>query len=169
MFQESLLFDTSVRENIRLGKLGATDSEVEEAARAAELHDIIARLPEGYDTPVGERGGRLSGGQRQRVAIARALIRDPSLIILDEATSALDPSTEAAVNETLERVSEGRTVISVTHRLKSVVGYEHVFVFRDGAIIEHGSHETLLRLGGNYAAMWRRQNGIAETPDGSSA
>ena len=167
VFQESLLFDTSVRENIRLGKLGATDREVEEAARAAELHDIIVRMPEGYDTRVGERGGLLSGGQRQRVAIARALIRDPTLIILDEATNALDPATEAAINETLERVSAGRTVISVTHRLKSVVSYEHVFVFKDGAVAEHGSHEDLLRLGGTYAGMWRRQNGISETPEGS--
>ncbi len=167
VFQESLLFDTSVRENIRLGRLGATDQEVEEAARAAELHDIIVRMPEGYDTRVGERGGRLSGGQRQRVAIARALIRDPALIVLDEATSALDPATEAAIDETLERVSAGRTVISVTHRLKSVVGYEHVFVFKDGAVAEHGSHEELLRLGGTYAAMWRRQNGISETPEGN--
>ena len=166
VFQESLLFDASVRENIRLGKLGATDREVEEAARAAELHDIIVRLPEGYDTRVGERGGRLSGGQRQRVAIARALIRDPALIILDEATSALDPATEASVNETLERVSAGRTVISVTHRLKSVLSYEHVFVFKDGAVAEHGPHDELLRLGGTYAGMWRRQNGISETPEG---
>jgi ATP-binding cassette subfamily B protein len=167
VFQESLLFDTSVRENIRLGKLGATDAEVEEAARAAELHDIISLMPDGYETRVGERGGRLSGGQRQRIAIARALIRNPSLIILDEATSALDPATEAAINETLERVSAGRTVISVTHRLKSVVNYEHIFVFKDGAIVEHGSHEGLLRLGGSYAGMWRRQNGISETPEGN--
>jgi ATP-binding cassette subfamily B protein len=167
VFQESLLFDTSVRENIRLGKLGATDAEVLEAAKAAELHDIITRMPEGYDTRVGERGARLSGGQRQRIAIARALIRDPSLIILDEATSALDPATEAAINETLERVSEGCTVISVTHRLKSVVNYEHIYVFKEGAVAEQGSHEALLRLGGIYAGMWRRQNGTSETPEGN--
>ncbi|HEX8354712.1 MAG TPA: ABC transporter ATP-binding protein, partial [Pyrinomonadaceae bacterium] len=124
VFQESFLFNLSIRENIRLGKAGATNAEVEEAARAAELHDIVFRMSEGYETVVGERGGRLSGGQRQRVAIARALIRDPSLIILDEATSALDPGTEAAINDTLDRVAAGRTVVSVTHRLKSVVNFD---------------------------------------------
>ncbi|HLM58770.1 MAG TPA: ATP-binding cassette domain-containing protein, partial [Pyrinomonadaceae bacterium] len=166
VFQESFLFNLSVRENIRLGKLGATDAEVEEAARAAELHDIVLRMPEGYDTQVGERGGRLSGGQRQRVAIARALIRDPELFILDEATSALDPSTEAAVNDTLDRVSAGRTVISVTHRLKSVVGYDRIFVFKEGRLIEQGTHESLLRRGGVYAGMWRRQAGTSVSVTG---
>jgi ATP-binding cassette subfamily B protein len=167
VFQESFLFNLSIRENIRLGKSGATDAEVEEAARAAELHDIVLQMREGYETVVGERGGRLSGGQRQRVAIASALIRDPSLIILDEATSALDPGTEAAINDTLERVSAGRTVISVTHRLKSVVGFDRVFVFKEGQIIEEGTHESLLRSGGTYAGMWRRQTGtsVSETGD----
>lgn len=166
VFQESFLFNTSVRENIRLGKTGATDAEVEAAARAAELEDIIRKMPAGYDTIVGERGGRLSGGQRQRVAIARALIRNPSLIILDEATSALDPATEAAVNETLERVSEGRTVVAVTHRLQSVVHYDQIFVFKEGRVIEHGTHESLLQLGESYAGMWRRQNGTSMSADG---
>lgn len=167
VFQESFLFNLSIRENIRLGKAGATDAEVEEAARAAELHEIILRMPGGYETVVGERGGRLSGGQRQRVAIARALIRNPSIIILDEATSALDPGTEAAVNDTLERVSAGRTVISVTHRLKSVAGFDRIFVFKEGRVIEQGSHDSLLRLGGAYAGMWRRQTGtsVSETGD----
>jgi ATP-binding cassette, subfamily B, bacterial len=155
-----------VRENIRLGKAGATDSEVEEAARAAELHEIIMQMPENYETIVGERGGRLSGGQRQRISIARALIRNPSLIILDEATSALDPGTESAINETLKRVSAGRTVISVTHRLKSVVDYEHIFVFKDGQIIEQGTHKGLLYRGGTYAGMWRRQTGTAISATG---
>jgi ATP-binding cassette subfamily B protein len=166
VFQESFLFNTSVRENIRLGKSGATDAEVEAAARAAELEEIVHKMPAGYDTIVGERGGRLSGGQRQRIAIARALIRNPTLIILDEATSALDPATEAAINETLERVSEGRTVVAVTHRLKSVVDYEHIFVFKEGRIIERGTHESLLRLGESYAGMWRRQNGTSMSADG---
>ena len=149
VFQESFLFNTSVRENIRLGKPGATEAEVEAAARAAELDGIIVQLREGYDTIVGERGGRLSGGQRQRVAIARALIRNPSLLILDEATSSLDPATEAAINETIDRVSAGRTVISVTHRLQSVVDYDHIFVFKNGHLFEHGSHQVLLSLRGN--------------------
>lgn len=166
VFQESFLFNMSVRENIRLGKAGATDAEVEEAAKAAELHDIVMQMPDGYETVVGERGGRLSGGQRQRVAIARALIRNPSLIILDEATSALDPSTEAAINETLERVSAGRTVIAVTHRLKSVVKYDHIFVFQEGQVVEQGSHKGLLYRGGTYAAMWRRQSGTVLSPTG---
>lgn len=166
VFQESFLFNLSVRENIRLGKAGATDAEVEEAAKAAELHDIVMQMNDGYDTLVGERGGLLSGGQRQRIAIARALIRNPSLIILDEATSALDPSTEAAINETLERVSTGRTVIAVTHRLKSVVKYDHIFVFQEGRIIEQGTHKGLLYRGGTYAGMWRRQSGTAISATG---
>jgi len=166
VFQESFLFNISIRENIRLGRAGATDAEVEAAAQAAELHQLIKQLPEGYDTIVGERGGRLSGGQRQRVAIARALIRNPSLLILDEATAALDPTTEAAINETLERVSLGRTVISVTHRLQSVVDFDHIFVFKNGRVIEHGTHELLLSLGGAYAEMWRRQHGTTMSPDG---
>ena len=166
VFQESFLFNTSVRENIRLGRPGASDAEVEEAARAAEIHDLVGRMPEGYDTQVGERGGRLSGGQRQRVAIARALIRHPSLIVLDEATSALDAESEAAINETVERVSAGRTVVSVTHRLASVVGYDHIYVFHEGRLVERGTHAELLRLGGAYAGMWRRQTGLAPAPDG---
>ncbi|HEX8844622.1 MAG TPA: ATP-binding cassette domain-containing protein [Pyrinomonadaceae bacterium] len=166
VFQESFLFNTSIRENIRLGKLEATDAEVVEAAKAAEIHDIIMQMPEGYETVVGERGGLLSGGQRQRIAIARALVRNPSLIILDEATSALDPATEAAINETIERVSVGRTVISVTHRLKSVVKYDHIFVFQEGRLIEQGSHKGLLYRGGTYAGMWRRQTGTALSPTG---
>jgi ATP-binding cassette subfamily B protein len=166
VFQESFLFNASIRENIRLGKPGATDAEVELAAQAAELHDIVVQMPEGYNTIVGERGGRLSGGQRQRVAIARALIRNPSLLILDEATSALDPSTEAAINETIERVSVGRTVITVTHRLQSVVDYDHIFVFKNGRIIELGTHAMLLSFGGNYAEMWRRQHGTTMSAEG---
>jgi ATP-binding cassette subfamily B protein len=166
VFQESFLFNTSIRENIRLGKKDATDADVEAAAKLAELHEIILQMPEGYDTIVGERGGRLSGGQRQRVAIARALIRNPSLIILDEATSALDPATEAAINETLEHASLGRTVVSVTHRLQSVVHYDHIFVFKNGRVVESGSHETLLSLGGSYAEMWRRQHGTTMSADG---
>ena len=166
VFQESFLFNTSVRENIRMGRPGATDAEVEAAARAAEIHDVIERMPRGYDTLVGERGGLLSGGQRQRVAIARALIRNPSLIILDEATSALDPDSEAAINETIERISLGRTVVSVTHRLSSVVSYDHILVFHEGHLIEQGTHEDLLYSGGTYAAMWRKQTSTALTPGG---
>jgi ATP-binding cassette subfamily B protein len=166
VFQESFLFNTTIRENIRMGSPNATNAEVEAAARAAEIHDVIMRMPEGYETLVGERGGLLSGGQRQRVAIARALIRNPSLIILDEATSALDPDSEAAINETIERISLGRTVVSVTHRLSSVVNYDHILVFDEGRLIEQGTHEDLLYNGGTYAAMWRRQTGTTLTPAG---
>ncbi|HPS78117.1 MAG TPA: ABC transporter ATP-binding protein, partial [Thermoanaerobaculaceae bacterium] len=119
VFQESFLFAGTVRDNIAIGKLDATDDEVFEAARAAEIHDMIASLPEGYDTQVGELGGRLSGGQRQRIAIARAVLRDPEILLLDEATSALDPATEAAINATLDKLSVGRMVVLVTHRLAS--------------------------------------------------
>ena len=166
VFQESFLFNTSVRENVRMGRPGATDVEVEAAARAAEMHDVIMRMPEGYDTFVGERGGLLSGGQRQRVAIARALIRNPSLLVLDETISALDPDSEAAINETVERASLGRTVVSVTHRLTSVANYDHILVFHEGRLIEQGTHEELLDNGGTYAAMWRRQTGTTLLPTG---
>jgi ATP-binding cassette subfamily B protein len=127
VFQESFLFNATMAENIRLGKPGATDEEVRNAARAAEIHDFIESLPEGYDTMAGERGGRMSGGQRQRMAIARALVRDPAILILDEATSALDAATADAVLATLRRVSAGRTVIMATHRVESVVDADFVF------------------------------------------
>ncbi len=166
VFQESFLFNTTVRENIRMGRPSATDAEVEAAARAAEIHEVITRMPDGYDTQVGERGGLLSGGQRQRIAIARALVRNPSLLILDEATSALDPESEAAINETVERISLGRTVVSVTHRLSSVMNYDRILVFHEGNLIEQGTHEDLLFRGGTYAAMWRRQTGTTLSPAG---
>jgi ATP-binding cassette subfamily B protein len=155
VFQESFLFDVSVRENIRLGHPAATDEEVERAARAAELHEAILALPDGYDTRVGERGGRLSGGQRQRVALARAILRDPAILVLDEATSALDPSTEAAIHGTLERLSKGRTVISVTHRLTTVVNADRILVMKDGRVAEQGTHRELLNKKGAYREMWR--------------
>jgi ATP-binding cassette subfamily B protein len=134
VFQENFLFDTTVRENIRLGSPRATDDEVEAAARAAEVHGFIAKLPRGYDTPVGEGGGRLSGGERQRIALARALVRNPRVLILDEATSALDVETEAAIVQTLQRVARDRTVISVTHRLASVAGASQIITLDSGRL-----------------------------------
>src|SRR5437588_1088630 len=157
VFQENMLFNMSVRENIRLGKEGATDAEVEEAARRAEIHRYIMSLPQRYDTVVGERGDTLSGGQRQRIAIARAIVRDPSVLLLDEATSALDQTTEAAINRTLLNVAEGRTMIWSTHRLTSVVEMDEVIVISGGKAIERGSHAELLARNGVYRKLWDDQ------------
>jgi ATP-binding cassette subfamily B protein len=169
VFQDSFLFDRSIGENIRLGRPDATDAEVAAAARAAQIDTLITSLPDGYDTPVGERGGRLSGGQRQRIALARALVRDPAVLILDEATSALDPATEAAFNETLAGLSLGRTVISVTHRLRSITQADQIFVLDEGRLVEQGTHEELVRLGGLYRLLWEQQTGFVVGEDGRTA
>ncbi|TPQ41253.1 multidrug ABC transporter ATP-binding protein [Bradyrhizobium guangdongense] len=157
VFQENMLFNMSIRENIRLGKEGATDAEVEEAAKKAEIHRYIMSLPQKYDTPVGERGDTLSGGQRQRIAIARAIIRNPSVLLLDEATSALDQTTEAAINRTLLKVAKGRTMIWSTHRLTSVVEMDEIIVISGGRAIERGSHAELLAKNGVYRKLWDDQ------------
>ena len=146
VFQESFLFHTTIRENIRLGRTDASDADVEAAARAAEIHDFIESQPLGYDTNAGERGSLMSGGQRQRIAIARALVRDPAILLLDEATSALDHTTETAILATLRRAAAGRTVISVTHRLSSAVDADLVLVMAGGELVEAGGHEILRRL-----------------------
>lgn len=165
VLQDTVLFNTSVRENIRLGRPEATDADVEAAARAAEIHDFITSLPDGYDTVAGERGARLSGGQRQRLAIARAVLRDAPILLLDEATSALDPQTEAAINATLRRLSVGRTVISVTHRLASVVQADQIIVLDRGRLAEAGAHADLLAGGGLYAHLWEQQHGFVAGDD----
>jgi ATP-binding cassette, subfamily B, bacterial len=167
VFQDSILFNASIRENIRLGRPDASDEEVEEAARTAEVHDVVLAQPQGYDTTVGERGGLLSGGQRQRIAIARAIVRDPAILVLDEATSALDPATEAAVNETLARVAKGRTTVVVTHRLSSATACDRIFVLERGSLAESGTHEELLAAGGVYATLWGRQAGFTITGHGA--
>ncbi|MCB0992707.1 MAG: ABC transporter ATP-binding protein, partial [Acidimicrobiales bacterium] len=159
VFQDPFLFDTTVRENIAMGRPGATEAEIIAAAEAAEIDSFIGNLPRGYDTLVGQRGSNLSGGQRQRVSIARALVRNPSILLLDEATSALDPQTERAINQTLDRVAHKRTVISITHRLTSVTGYDKIFVVDNGSIVESGSHEQLVAMGGLYAHLWSEQTG----------
>ncbi len=166
VFQESFLFNTTIRENIRLGKLDATDEEVEAAAKLAEIHDIVMALPDGYETRVGERGGRLSGGQRQRIAIARAMIRDPSVLVLDEATSALDARTEAAISDTLRRVCKGRTVLSVTHRLTQAEDADLVVVLDKGRIVEQGTHAALLANDGLYRHLWDHQRGFVVNDKG---
>jgi ATP-binding cassette subfamily B protein len=167
VFQESSLFHLSLRENIRLGRPGADDQAVEEAARQAEIHQWISSQPQGYDTLAGEDGTWLSGGQRQRIAIARALIRQPHVLLLDEATSALDPEAEAAINATLRDVSAGRTVISVTHRLSAVQNADCVYLMENGRVIEAGNHGNLLAAGGSYAKLWRRQSGFTFNSQGS--
>ena len=146
----------TLRENIRLGNPEASDGEIEAAARDAGIHEFIASLPRGYDTRIGERGGGLSGGERQRVALARALVRRPAILILDEPTSALDAHAEAAFLRTLQKLSEGRTVISVTHRLaKSMAG--RILVLSGGRLVEDGSHDELIAQSGVYSELWQAQ------------
>src|SRR4029077_2187435 len=142
------LFNMSIRENIRLGKERATDEEVADAARKAEIHRYIMSLPQKYDTLVGERGDTLSGGQRQRIAIARAIIRNPSVLLLDEATSALDQTTEAAINRTWSRAAEARTMICSAYRRTSVVDMDEIIVIPGGKSMERGSHAKLLAANG---------------------
>jgi ATP-binding cassette, subfamily B, bacterial len=165
VFQENMLFNMSIRENIRLGKEGATDEEVEQAARKAEIHRYIMSLPQKYDTSVGERGDTLSGGQRQRIAIARAIVRNPSVLLLDEATSALDQTTEAAINETLLKLAKGRTMIFSTHRLTSVVEMDEIIVISGGKAIERGSHAQLLAMNGMYRKLWDDQGHMPHDAD----
>jgi ATP-binding cassette, subfamily B, bacterial len=154
--QETYLFHASVRENLRFARSDATDEEVEEAARAAQIHGLIAGLPDGYDTMVGERGYRFSGGERQRIAIARTILRNPPILVLDEATSALDTQTERAVQEALERLAEGRTTIAIAHRLSTVRDADQIVVLDHGRVAEIGTHVELLAAGGRYAALVSR-------------
>ena len=155
--QDVYLFDGTLRDNIAYGRPGATNAEIEDAARKANIHDFIASLPEGYGTVVGERGSRLSGGQKQRVAIARVFLKDPAILILDEATSALDNESEEAVQESLERLAADRTTIVIAHRLSTIKNADEIATVERGRVVERGTHEELLARGGTYARYYRMQ------------
>jgi ATP-binding cassette subfamily B protein len=167
VFQDSLLFNESVRSNIAYGRPQATEEEIQAAAKAAHAHDFISRLPQGYDTLVGERGCLLSAGERQRIAIARSILMDPPILILDEPTSALDAESEALVQQALSRLTRGRTTFAIAHRLSTVVDADRIVVLKDGRILEQGSHRELMARGGYYRSLVERQTrGLL--PDGDA-
>ncbi len=157
--QDGFVFHATVRENIRFGKLDATQEEIERAARIAAAHEFVAELPQGYDTVVGERGQRLSGGQRQRLAIARALVREPSILVLDEATSALDTTSERAIQAALDRIRRDFTVVAIAHRLSTIRDADQILVLDRGGVVERGTHDELVARGGLYARLWTAQAG----------
>jgi ATP-binding cassette subfamily B protein/subfamily B ATP-binding cassette protein MsbA len=165
VLQDPFLFSGTVLENIRYGRLDATQEEVEDAARLANAHDFIKRLSQGYDTPVGERGNQLSLGQRQLIAIARALLANPRILILDEATSSVDTRTELLIQEALARLLTGRTSIVIAHRLSTIINADEVIVLEAGRIVERGTHKTLMAKGGHYAALYSRQFRDPTSPD----
>jgi ATP-binding cassette subfamily B protein len=162
VFQEALLFNRSIADNLRVGKPDATDAELREACRRAEALDIIDRNPEGLEANVGERGRMLSGGERQRISIARALLKNPPILILDEATSALDALTESKVQAALDEVMKGRTTFVIAHRLATVRNATRILVFDGGRITESGSFDELVRIGGHFAELARTQFMVAE-------
>jgi ATP-binding cassette, subfamily B, bacterial len=166
--QETYLFHASIRENLRFSCPQASDEEIEDAARAAQIHELISSLPEGYDTPVGERGYRFSGGEKQRIAIARTILRNPPVLILDEATSALDNETERAVQQALDDLARGRTTLAIAHRLSTIREADQILVLDGGRIVERGAHEELLQLGGRYAALLSGAQVAEETVPSSS-
>lgn len=157
VFQDVYLFNDTIGNNIRYGRQGATQQEVEEAARQACCHEFISRLPRGYDTMVGEGGSTLSGGEKQRIAVARAMIKQAPIVLLDEATASLDPENEAEMQRAISRLVAGRTVIVIAHRLKTVVEADRIIVLERGKVAEQGGHEQLVRAGGLYARLWRLQ------------
>ncbi len=160
--QDTVLFNDTIGYNIRYGRWDATQAEIEEATRLAQIDSFIASLPEGYDTSVGERGLKLSGGEKQRVAIARTLLKAPPILVLDEATSALDSFTEKDIQDSLEQMSRGRTTLVIAHRLSTIVNADEIIVLDDGVIVERGNHEALISSGGVYAQLWNRQREVDE-------
>jgi len=159
VLQENILFNRTVRENIALSEPGMAMERVIEAAQLAGAHEFILALPEGYSTVIGERGASLSGGQRQRIAIARALVVNPRILIFDEATSALDYESEAAIQANMRRISTGRTVVLIAHRLSTLRTADRIVTIDEGRIVEDGTHASLLAAGGRYARLWRLQSG----------
>jgi ATP-binding cassette subfamily B protein len=162
--QDVFLFHGSVLENVRYGSFDATREQIIHAAKLAEAHEFIVQLPQGYDTIVGERGQKLSGGQRQRLAIARAILKDPPILILDEATSAVDNETEAAIQKSLQVITQNRTTIAIAHRLSTIRHSDCIYVLHDGQFVEQGTHEELLTFNGVYAKLWCVQSGMRELP-----
>ena len=162
--QDTVLFNDTIYYNIAYGRPDASRREVEEAARAAKIHDFIVGLPDGYDSVVGERGLKLSGGEKQRVGIARTLLKNPPILLLDEATSALDSETEAEIQDELKAMGEGRTVITIAHRLSTIVHADLIVVLENGVIVEKGNHEALLAINGRYAALWHGQAAEQNSP-----
>jgi ATP-binding cassette subfamily B protein len=160
--QDTVLFNDTIRYNIRYGRWGASDDEVEEAARLAQIDGFIRQSPKGYETEVGERGLKLSGGEKQRVAIARTILKSPPILLLDEATSALDSHTEKEIQDALERVSRNRTTLVIAHRLSTIVSADEIIVLEKGVIAERGTHYELLAADGLYASMWNRQREAEE-------
>jgi len=160
--QDTVLFNDTIGYNIRYGRWDATQAEIEEATRLAQIDHFIASLPEGYETSVGERGLKLSGGEKQRVAIARTLLKAPPILVLDEATSALDSFTEKDIQDSLEQMSRGRTTLVIAHRLSTIVNADEIIVLDDGVIVERGNHEALISSGGVYAQLWNRQREVDE-------
>jgi ATP-binding cassette subfamily B protein len=155
--QETYLFHDTIRTNLTYAKLDATQAEIEAAARAANIHQFISELPEGYDTIAGERGYRLSGGEKQRIALARVILKDPRILVLDEATSHLDSESEALIQEALKRVMAGRTSIVIAHRLSTILAADLILVMDRGRIVERGTHQSLLRQGGLYSQLYETQ------------
>ena len=155
--QDTVLFNDTIGYNISYGNPKASEEEMMKAAKAAQIHDFITRLPEGYKTSVGERGLKLSGGEKQRVAIARTLLKNPALIIFDEATSALDSQTEKAIQEEINKLTTNRTALIIAHRLSTIIHASQILVMHEGEIVERGTHEDLMSLQGKYTSMWNLQ------------
>ncbi|MBS0400919.1 MAG: ABC transporter ATP-binding protein/permease, partial [Proteobacteria bacterium] len=164
--QDTVLFNDTIAYNIRYGRPGASDEEVQAVARAARIHDFIVSTPKGYDTMVGERGLKLSGGEKQRVAIARTLLKDPPVLIFDEATSALDSANERAIQAELASAAQGKTTLVIAHRLSTIVDAHQILVMSQGRIVERGTHLELLAAHGAYAQMWAIQRSHQQNPDG---